>query len=335
MDDEAEVGLVESHAQRAGRDERLDPVVLQERLGLLALVGIGLAGVRAHLVAAVAQQPGGVVRGRDGERVDDPRAREIAEVADEPREPARRVGQPQHAEPQRGARERSADDQDLGCASALVERAELLGDIRHDPAVGGRGRREHGNPGGYARDEVAEPPVVGAEVVPPVADAVRLVDDEQSDPRHQLRQLLVAERRVVEPLGRHQQHVDLVTVELCEHITPLVRVRGVDRDRPHARALRRGDLVAHERQQRRDQHGGPGAAPAQEQRRDEVHRRLAPPGALHHERPAAAVDERLDRLELAVVEVGVVTADEGAQDVECLGPHGRRRGHALNPASCH
>ena len=222
-----------------------------------------------------------------------------------------------------------------GGRSALVERAELLGDIRHDPAVRGRGRREHGNPGGDARDEVAQPPVVGAEVVPPVADAVRLVDDEQSDPRHQLRQLLVAERRVVEPLGRHQQHVDLVTVELCEHVAPLVRVRGVDRDRPHTRTLRRGDLVAHESQQRRDQHGGPGAAPAQEQRRDEVHRRLAPPGALHHECPAAAVDERLDRLELAVVEVGVVTADERAQDVECLGPHGRRRGHALYPAPCH
>ena len=31
------------------------------------------------------------------------------------------------------------------------------------------------------------------------------------------------------------------------------------------------------------------------------------------------VDERLDRLELPVVELGVVTADEGAQDVEGRG----------------
>ena len=114
MDDEAEVGLVESHAQRAGGDERLDPVGFQERLGLLALVRIGLAGVRAHLVAAVAQQPCRVIGGSDGEGVDDAGAGEIAEVAEEPGEPARRVAESQHAQPQRGARERSADDQDVG-----------------------------------------------------------------------------------------------------------------------------------------------------------------------------------------------------------------------------
>ncbi len=169
----------------------------------------------------------------------------------------------------------------------------------------------------------------------PVADAMCLVDDEKTDPRHQLRQLLVAERRVVEPLGRDQQHVDLVAVELREHISPLVRVRRVDRDRTHTRSLCRGDLVAHERQKGRDQHGGPRAAPAKEQGRDEVDRRLPPPGALHDERPAVIVDEGMNGLELAVVEVGVVAPDQGAQHIECLCPRGRRQGHALNPASCH
>ena len=90
-------------------------------------------------------------------------------------------------------------------------------------------------------------------------------------------------------------------------------VRRVDRHRPHAGALGGGDLVAHEREQRRDEHGRPGAAPAQQQRRDEVHRRLAPAGALHDERATPAVDERLDRLELPVVELGVVAADEVAE----------------------
>ncbi len=71
MHDEAEVGLVEAHAEGAGGDERLHAVVLEERLRLLAFVGVCLAGVRAHLVPAVAQQPGGVVRGRHRERVDD------------------------------------------------------------------------------------------------------------------------------------------------------------------------------------------------------------------------------------------------------------------------
>ena len=49
---EAEVGLVEAHAERARGDERLDLVALEQRLGLLALVGVGLAGVGAHVVPA-------------------------------------------------------------------------------------------------------------------------------------------------------------------------------------------------------------------------------------------------------------------------------------------
>jgi hypothetical protein len=65
---------------------------------------------------------------------------------------------------------------------------------------------------------------------------VRLVDDEHADPAHEGGQLLLAERGVVEPLRRHQEHVDLVAVQLREHVGPLVRVRRVDRDRTHAGA---------------------------------------------------------------------------------------------------
>ena len=84
----------------------------------------------------------------------------------------------------------------------------------------------------------------------PVADAVRLVDDEHPDAAHERRQLLLAEGRVVEPLRRDQQDVDLVAVELPEHVGPLVRIGGVDRDRTHPCTLGGRDLVAHERQQR-------------------------------------------------------------------------------------
>ena len=145
--------------------------------------------------------------GGDRERVDDARARQVVEVAEQPGEAARRVGQAQHAEPQRGAGERAADREHV------VGAAELLGDIRHHPAVRRRRRREHRHARRHLRDEVAEPPVVGAEVVAPVADAVRLVDDEQADAAHERGQLLLAERRVVEPLGGDEQHVDLVAVE--------------------------------------------------------------------------------------------------------------------------
>ena len=178
-----------------------------------------------------------------------------------------------------------------------------------------------GTPGRDLRDEVAEPPVVGPEVVAPVADAVRLVDHEHADAPHERGQLLLAERRVVEPLGRDEQHVDLVGGRAARSTSPhscaFVELIATART---PGALGGGDLVAHEREQRRDEHGRPGAAPAQQQRRDEVHRRLAPAGALHDERAAALVDERLDRLELPVVELGVVAADERA-----AGPSERRR----------
>ena len=263
-------------------------------------------GVGPHVVPALAQQPRGVDGGGDRERVDDARARQVVEVAEQPGEAGRGVGEAQHAESQRRAGEGPPDREHLGAA-------ELLGDIRHHPAVRRGGGRQHRHVGRHLRDEVAEPAVVGTEVVAPVADAVRLVDDEQSDAAHERGELLLAERRVVEPLGGDEQHVDLVGVEPAQHVGPLVRVRRVDRHGAHARPLGGGDLVAHEREQRGHEHGRPGASAAQQQRRDEVHRRLAPPGALHDERAAPAVDERLDGLELPVVEFGVGAAHEFAE----------------------
>ena len=48
----------------------------------------------------------------------------------------------------------------------------------------------------------------------------------------------------------------------------------------------------------------------------------------------AIVDERLDRLELAVVEIRVIAADERAQHLEGLGAGVGGRCHAIHPASC-
>ena len=67
---------------------------------------------------------------------------------------------------------------------------------------------------------------------------------------------------------------------------PLLDVGGVDGDRADAGALGGRDLVAHQGQQRGDDHGRPGALGAQQQRGHEVDRRLAPAGPLHHQAPA-------------------------------------------------
>jgi len=116
---------------------------------------------------------------------------------------------------------------------------------------------------------------------------------------------------------------------LGAHVIPLVRIGRIDGDGSHSGSGCRGDLVAHEREQRRHQNRRPRTPPPQQQRRHEVDRRLAPPGALHHERALLAVDERLDRLELPLVKLRVVPPHERLEHVEGVASGGgcRSWGH--------
>ena len=208
---------------------------------------------------------------------------------------------------------RASEPRSVRTPSSRAADAELLGHVGDDPRVGGGRGGQDGDAVGHRGDEVGEAAVVGPEVVPPVGDAVRLVDHEQAHPLAQHRQLLLAEARIGEPLGRDQQDVDVVGGQPCPHVVPLVRVGRVDGHGPHARALGRGHLVAHERDERRDQERRAGTLLPEQGRRDEVDRGLAPPGALHHQRAPAVVDQRADGLELALVEDGVGQPGEAAQ----------------------
>ena len=69
-------------------------------------------------------------------------------------------------------------------------------------------------------------------------------------------------------------------------------------------AVRGGDLVAHQRQQRRDDHRWSGPLRAAQRRGDEIDGRLPPPGALDHEHPVAAGHQGLDGLEPVLVQCG-------------------------------
>ena len=226
------------------------------------------------------------------------------------------VVQADDAQPERLAVERAAQHDRVG--------AELLGDVVGHPLVGGRGRGEHRDAVGELGEQGADPTVVGPEVVAPVGDAVRLVDDEQPAAGREPGQHLVAEAGVVEPLGADQQHVDLAGVDRVVDRLPLLDVRGVDGDRADPGALGGGDLVAHQGQQWRDDHGRPGALLAEEEGRDEVDGRLAPARALHHQRATPVDGQRLDRGPLVVVErrVGlpVARADQRAQVLLGLEP---------------
>ena len=183
--------------------------------------------------------------------------------------------------------------------------AELLHDVGHDAGVRGRRGGQHGNVRPQRGEQVADAAVVGTEVVAPVADAVGLVDHQQATAFGQVGQLPFAEGGVVQPLGADQQQVDLVGLEPRVHLAPLGGVRGVDGHRPDPGPGRRRDLVAHQRQQRRDDHGRPGALLPQQRGGHEVHRRLAPARALHHQCALPVGHQRGHRLELALVERGV------------------------------
>src|SRR5690606_33856875 len=160
-------------------------------------------------------------------------------------------------------------------------RVELLGDVGHHSRVGGGGGGEHRGTRGEPGQEGSQPAVVGAEVVAPVGDAVGLVDHQQSGGGGEAGQHLVAEVRVVEPFRGDEQYVHVTGGDTGGDLPPLLLVGGVDGAGVDAGPGRGLDLVAHQRQQRRDDHRGPGPLLPQERGGHEVDGGLAPARALH------------------------------------------------------
>src|SRR5699024_86849 len=87
----------------------------------------------------------------------------------------------------------------------------------------------------------------------------------------------------------------------------------VDGGGPHPGPGRGLDLVAHEGEQGRDDHGGTRAGLPEKAGGDEVDGRLAPAGALHHQGPPAIGDQRLDRRPLVLAQRGLRTREGGEQ----------------------
>lgn len=81
-----------------------------------------------------------------------------------------------------------------------------------------------GVPSGSAVQQIGDPAtIVGAEVVPPVRDAVRLVDHDEPASIAPDRAIAPRGSGIVEPLRTDEQHVDLVA---REGVTDLVPVLG-------------------------------------------------------------------------------------------------------------
>ena len=180
----------------------------------------------------------------------------LGEVVGQPGQPLLGRAQPQHAQPQRLPVEGAAQHEHAGAlVGGRVEPApELLGDVGGHPGVGRRGRGEHRDPLGQVAEEGADAAVVGAEVVAPVGDAVRLVDHEQPDVAASRGSTSSRKPGLLSRSGLTEQHVDLAGVDRVVDRLPLLDVGGVDRHRADAGPLGRLDLVAHQGEQRRDDH---------------------------------------------------------------------------------
>ncbi len=95
--------------------------------------------------------------------------------------------------------------------------------------------------------------VVGAKVVAPLRDTVRLIDDQQRE-RHLLDK--TAKTLVLESLHRDHQDLELVIQRLLHHSSALLRALArVEGSGAYSLAFKEGELIVHQRQQRRYNQG--------------------------------------------------------------------------------
>ena len=278
----ADVGLVDAHAEGDGGHDDLQFAGLKG--GLHALAG---RRIKARVVSrrgnarrdsSVGQLLGSFARGG----VDDGRT-------------PRRIGQ-QAADRLRPLRHGKLDH--LNGQIVAPEAVDELGRLHHPQLrqnVGlhrrrGRGRQRQHRRRTQRGQVLAQHPVIGAEVVAPLRDAMRLVDGDQR--RLALGQHL-AEARNPQPLRRNEEELQRA-LQIIH--AGLARLRAVQAgvNPPHAQTERGelGRLIFHQGNQRRDDQ----RRSAQGDRRQLIAERLAK-ASRHHQNQVAPVDGRAaDRL---------------------------------------
>ena len=304
VDHETEVGFVEPHAQGAGCHQGLDPVGQQVVLGLAALLGFGLSGVGTHLHTLLGQEAGRFHGCPDGEGVDDARSGDRGQVLGQPAETGRGVGKLDHGQPQTFPFQGAAQYEGV---LTLRTGTKLFGHVASDSFVRGGGGGQYRHTLGQIVQQGTDTSVVGAEVMPPVGDAVSFVDDDQPRPCGKFWQDPVAKLRVVEAFGADQQHVHPSCGDVGVDLLPGGGVGTVDGACPDPGAFGGGDLVAHQCQQGGDDHGGSGSLGAAQCRGHEIHGRLAPAGALDDQGAPVLEDQCSDGPPLVVVQLRVLS----------------------------
>ena len=291
MADIADVRLVDAHAEGDGRHHHRLVLAHEAVLAALAqlriLAGMIGDGVEPFLLQESRDLVGELAR----QAIDD--ARLALLVGEERQQLLRPMGLVRDAEAQ--VRPVEAVDDDAAVASE-----QLLRDVRARRLVGGRGE------GGDVRrrEQFLQPGqllIFRPEARAPFGDAMRLVHHEQMgvEPVQRAQHVLVHQ-----PLGREIEQLGLARRRLAPFRDLLVPPHaGVDRGRLDAIGAQAGDLIVHQRLQRRNDDG----RPLQQQCRDLVAQRLARPGR-HHRQHALAAEDEIDDLLLPGAE-GCVAED--------------------------
>ena len=213
VDDEADVRLVDAHAERDRRAHHLR-LVAQERLLIFRALRVREARVIRTRADAIRDEPlGKPLGGLAAEAINDPALLPpLAHKFDDLRICS--VFR-QHAIREVGP----VEARDENCGVAHVELAHDV--IAH--ALGGRRGERHERHAGEVRAQVGNLPVFGPEIVAPFRDAVRLVNrDERDFPLAQFFQ----KRRHHEPLGRDVEQPVFVVEKRGE---PLARFLFAER----------------------------------------------------------------------------------------------------------
>ena len=331
VDDEAHVALVDAHAEGVGGHHDLHPVVLE-----VLLAGTAFLVRKPRVVAsggeAVLPEPlADLLHILAGGAVNDAAVPHFV-----PEDHAQRVVAAlglNHLEVQVGPVE--AREGQRG-----PPQAQKADDVLPHPVGGRGGEGPYRRPHRQAVHKVRDAPVIRAEVLPPLGDAVGLVHSDEGDPRLPCK---LPEGCGVQSLGSHVDHpVHAQARPLRGQIHLPGRQGAVQVGRGNPRALQGRHLILHQG----DQRGNHQRHAIKHQRGNLVAQALARAGG-HHAQAVPALKQRihqhfLPRTEAVVAEVVL----QRLQLVHCAAPPfvksdpycsaipGQKKGNAGNKPPC-
>ena len=160
---------------------------------------------------------------------------------------------------------------------------EAIDDLLAGEFIGRGGQRDARHIGKALGDD-RQADIFGAKIVPPLRHAMRLVDRKQGDPGA-AEQIEAARRH--QPFRRDVEQIEIAGEQPRLDRGSLVeRQRRIQHRRLDAGLVQAGDLVAHQRDQRRDHD----AAASSQQGRQLIAQRLAAAGRHQHQAIAAVGD---------------------------------------------